>query len=384
MFLEQLEVTNFRNYNRANVAFEPGITVIVGKNGQGKTNLVEAIGYLSVFGSHRTFSDDPLIRAGHESAIVRGSFRHETRQLLVEVQINQGSSNLVQIAGKKTRVSDAVGKAVTALFSPEDLVLVKGDPTHRRKFVDQLLRELRPRLSDVFSQYDRVLKQRNSLLKSFRQVRNKADLSATLDIWNRQLVDLGARIMYERAVLIAQLMPHLEKAYRKISDTGEAVSCEFLLSTQGTDQPVTATQVIENREAIADVFEQKIQALEQQELERGITLVGPHRDDLLFSLQNLSVRAHASHGESWSYALSLKLAQAELLRAESVAGDPILILDDVFAELDSGRRTRLAEAIESYEQVLITAAVAEDIPEQLVGKNIGIARGSIVPIGGEQ
>jgi len=383
-----LSLTDFRNYAQAEVPLFAGPNLIVGRNGQGKTNLVEALGYLSTLGSHRVSALTAMIRAGQDSAVIRARLEYNGRDILAEVQLNRTGVNRAQVNRSVIRVRDLPRYFSCVVFAPEDLALVRGDPGGRRRFLDQLLVLRTPRLAGVLADYDRVLKQRNSLLKSARISAGKGTQLGTLDIWDERLVAFGSEIIDERAELVRQLAEPLRTAYRAVVGADHGPTLSTALSILGADAEVptgsptsSASIALPARESgasTADVFRAALAALRRKELERGITLAGPHRDDVVFSLNDLPAKGYASHGESWSFALSLKLASAELLRRDSVTGDPVVILDDVFAELDLSRRTRLASAVTGFEQVLITAAVLEDVPEVLVAHTVHIRGGAVV------
>ncbi|GGI45446.1 DNA replication and repair protein RecF [Agromyces flavus] len=401
MHVARLSLTDFRNYRRADLAFGPGATVIVGRNGQGKTNLVEAIGYLATLGSHRVSSDQALIRAGADAAIVRAVLAHGGREVLLELQLNRQGANRAQVNRGAAKPRDLPRYAHSVLFAPEDLAIVRGEPSVRRRMLDELLVQRTPRLAGVMSDYERVLKQRNSLLKSARARGLAAAQLPTLDIWDERLVALGAELIDRRLELIDELREPVAAAYRSIVDADHAPELRPVLSVDGADpddeatdgaaagptattDPTTAASGYRgaaDSTTTAERFAATLAALRRKELERGITLAGPHRDDVQLLLNGLPAKGYASHGESWSFALSLRLAAAELLRRDSTTGDPVLVLDDVFAELDRLRRERLAAAIGGYEQVLITAAVLEDVPEPLASRVVRIDAGQIVDPG---
>ncbi|MFC5930615.1 DNA replication/repair protein RecF [Cryobacterium melibiosiphilum] len=401
MRVTHLSLTDFRNYAQAEVPLFAGPNLIVGRNGQGKTNLVEALGYLSTLGSHRVSTLTAMIRAGQDAAIIRARLESNGRQILAEVQLNRTGQNRAQVNRSVIRTRDLPRYFSCVVFAPEDLALVRGDPGGRRRFLDQLLVLRTPRLAGVLADYDRVLKQRNSLLKSARSSGVKGNQLATLEIWDERLVAFGSEIIDERAELVRQLGEPLRVAYRAVVGADHGPTLSGALSILGADadgeistSSTTATgsamtgssntpagtriPLIAPGATTADVFRSALAGLRRKELERGITLAGPHRDDVIFSLNDLPAKGYASHGESWSFALSLKLASAELLRRDSVTGDPVVILDDVFAELDQQRRTRLAAAVTGFEQVLITSAVLEDVPEALVAHTIHIRGGAVV------
>ncbi len=387
MIVRHLSLGDFRNYTRADVALLPGATLFVGSNGQGKTNLVEALGFLSTLGSHRVSTDQALIRQGAESAVIRALLQHAGRELRVEVQINRSAANRAQLNSTPTKPRELPRYFSSVLFAPEDLALVRGDPSGRRRLLDELLVLRTPRLAGVLSDYDRALKQRNTLLKSARARGMKADQLGTLDIWDERLVAIGSQIIAARGAVVEALQPELARAYLAVagSDHGPSARPELsiLADDPGEDDIADETGARDGgrftrTDDVVPVFTAAIARMRPRELERGLTLVGPHRDDVLFRLNGLPAKGYASHGESWSFALALKLASAELLRRDSQTGDPVLILDDVFAELDQARRGRLAEAVTGFEQVLITAAVFEDVPAHLAANAVHIRAGEIV------
>ncbi len=391
MIVTHLVLSDFRNYASADLELVAGPNLLVGSNGQGKTNLVEAIGYLSTLGSHRVASDQALIRAGQDAAIVRARLEHAERSVLVEVQINRSGANRAQVNRVATKPRDLPRYAASVLFAPEDLALVRGDPGGRRRYLDQLLVQLSPRLAGVLADYDRVLKQRTTLLKSVRAARVADSQLSTLEVWDERLVDLGSQIVVERSALVERIRPFVADAYRRVAGEEHRADLAVRLSITGSAPDEDAGFTDEGEDAgipvalaAADVRETFVAALarlRRQELDRGLTLVGPHRDDLVLTLNGLPAKGYASHGESWSFALALKLAAAAALRAESPLGDPVIILDDVFAELDESRRVRLADAIAGYEQVLITAAVLPDVPAALRAHTVHIRAGRIVEPG---
>jgi DNA replication and repair protein RecF len=387
MIVRHLSLGDFRNYTRADVELQPGATLFVGSNGQGKTNLVEALGFLSTLGSHRVSTDQALIRQGAESAVIRALLQHAGRELRVEVQINRSGANRAQVNSTPTKPRELPRYFSSVLFAPEDLALVRGDPSGRRRLLDQLLVLRTPRLAGVLSDYDRALKQRNTLLKSARARGMKADQLGTLDIWDERLVAIGSQIIAARGALVEALQPELARAYLAVagSDHGPSARPELSILADDPGEEDVADETgardggrFTRTEDVVPVFAAAIARMRPRELERGLTLVGPHRDDVLFRLNGLPAKGYASHGESWSFALAVKLASAELLRRDSQTGDPVLILDDVFAELDQARRGRLAEAVTGFEQVLITAAVFEDVPEHLAANAVHIRAGEIV------
>lgn len=382
MIVEHLSLVDFRNYATAELALLPGPNVLVGRNGQGKTNLAEAVVFLATLGSHRVSSDAPMVRDGHEYAVIRARLSVGDRKVLAEVQINRQGSNKARINGSPSKTNELPRYAHVVLFAPEDLQIVRGDPSSRRRFADQLLIQRTPRMAAVLGDYDRVLKQRTALLKSARARGIRSEGLTTLDVWNDKLVALGSEIIDARLRLATDLQQPLAQAYTAIAGADHTPEIEWALSVRGGDPEEDANETERadgsfTLSKCAEMFRTALEAKRTQELDRGLTLVGPHRDDLLLRVRGLPVKGYASHGESWSVALSLRLASAELLRSESPAGDPVLILDDVFAELDTDRRQRLAGLTVGYEQVVVTAAVEEDIPEELHRHVVRIDAGMI-------
>ncbi|KNY04787.1 DNA replication/repair protein RecF [Microbacterium sp. GCS4] len=377
MIVEHLSLVDFRNYATAELALHRGPNVLVGRNGQGKTNLAEAVVFLATLGSHRVSSDAPMVRDGQEFAIIRARLSHGERKVLIEVQLNRQGSNKARINGSPSKTSELPRYAHVVLFAPEDLQIVRGDPSSRRRFADQLLIQRTPRLSAVLADYDRVLKQRTALLKSARARGIRGEGLSTLDVWDDKLVALGSEIIAARQRLAADLQQPVADAYAAIAGADHQPQLEWALSVRGGDPEEGEAATADSTGDIAEMFRASLLAKRTQELERGLTLTGPHRDDLVLRVRGLPVKGYASHGESWSVALALRLASAELLRSESPAGDPVLILDDVFAELDADRRQRLATLTAGYEQVVVTAAVEEDIPEVLHAHVVRISAGTI-------
>ncbi|GAA0423256.1 DNA replication/repair protein RecF [Streptomyces luteireticuli] len=371
MHVSHLSLADFRSYARVEVPLDPGVTAFVGPNGQGKTNLVEAVGYLATLGSHRVSSDAPLVRLGADRAVIRAAVAQGDRQQLIELELNPGRANRARLnRSSQVRPRDVLGIVRTVLFAPEDLALVKGDPGERRRFLDELITARSPRMAGVRSDYERVLKQRNTLLKSAAMARRHGGRSvdmSTLDIWDQHLARAGAELLARRLDLIATLLPLADRAYEQLAPGGGPVAFDY----RG---PVGADGV-RTREELYEVLLAALGEARKQELERGVTLVGPHRDDLVLRLGKLPAKGYASHGESWSYALALRLAAYELLRAEG--NEPVLVLDDVFAELDARRRERLAELVAGGEQVLVTAAVDDDVPGVLTGARYAVSEGTV-------
>ena len=377
MHVTHLALTDFRNYERAEVALSPGAVLFVGRNGQGKTNLVEAIAFAGSARSHRVSSDQALIRFGTESGTVRLRVQHDDRALVIEIEVNRSLPNRAQVNRSPVRMRELPRYFASVIFAPEDLSLIRGDPGVRRAFLDTLVVQRAPRFAGVIADYERVVRQRNSLLKSARASRLSPDNLPTLDVWDERLVSLGTEIIVARAELVDALRPHVAQAYASVAGDDQITRMSLRLSIHDHDDDDVPPETMPGADELADTFRLRLHERRRAELDRAVTLVGPHRDDLVLTLNDLPARGYASHGESWSYALALKLASAEVLRAEAVAGDPVLILDDVFAELDEGRRERLADAVVGFEQVLITAAVGADVPERLAATRIGIVAGTI-------
>jgi DNA replication and repair protein RecF len=375
MHVRRLELTDFRSYTRVEVDFEPGPNVLVGANGFGKTNLVEALGYVATLSSHRVATDQPLVRAGGERAIVRCVIVHDGRELLVELEIVPGKANRARLGrSQAARPRDIVGALRLVLFAPEDLALVRGDPAERRRYLDDLLVARQPRYAGVRSDYDRVLKQRNALLRTAylaRKVGGRAGDLSTLDVWDVHLAKHGADLVAGRLDLCEALATHVAKAYDAVSAGRGEARISYDAKSWFADRGGQAL----DRSAIEARLAEALTEVRASEVERGVTLAGPHRDDVTLTLGELPAKGYASHGESWSYALALRLAAFDLLRAEGI--EPVLVLDDVFAELDSGRRERLAEMAGTASQVIVTCAVEEDVPATLAGVRYLVTPGEV-------
>jgi DNA replication and repair protein RecF len=368
MFVRHLGLRDFRSWSEVDLELTAGRTVFVGPNGFGKTNLVEALWYCATLGSHRVANDAPLVRAGTDRAIVSTIVVNDGRELAVDLEIVAGRANKARLNRAPTRSAREILGAVRAvLFAPEDLALVRGDPSERRRYLDELATVRRPRIAAVRADYDKVLRQRTALLKSAAGGRFRADptLLDTLEVWDGHLAEHGAELMAARLELVNLLAPQVEKAYQVLAPASRPAAIVYRPSTGALDHAGPAG-VAECREALEAALTRRRDA----ELERGMCLVGPHRDDLELILGDQPAKGFASHGESWSMALALRLAAYELLRTEG--GEPVLILDDVFAELDNSRRRALTSAVAGAEQVLVTAAVAEDIPADWDVTRIGI------------
>jgi DNA replication and repair protein RecF len=426
--LTRLALTDFRSYAAVDVPLKPGVTIFSGPNGEGKTNLVEAVGYAATLASHRAAQDAPLIRAGAEQAIIRAAVSTSANDALVEIELNAGRANRVRLnRAPLAKPREVLGVLRTVLFAPEDLALVKGDPGERRRFLDDLLVAMAPRYAAVRADYERVLKQRTALLKSAgpkggpkgnRQSREA--VTATLDVWDAHLARAGAELLVAREHLVQAIRPHVERAYLAVAGDGRGpAEIAYRRSFEAPDEitasghpagttdrgpadlpgasrgdhasptrtgPAGPAGVIHRgRESHGDrvrAAEKSLRAalleVRSSELDRGVCLAGPHRDELELSIRTLPARGYASHGESWSLALALRLASFDLLRAGRE--DPVLILDDVFAELDAGRRDRLAALVATAEQVLVTAAVPADVPAILTGAHFAVTAGALAPV----
>ncbi len=378
MHVTHLGLVDFRSYTAADLPLDPGVTALIGPNGQGKTNLVEALGYVATLGSHRVAGDAPLVRLGAERAVIRAAIARAGRSTTVELELVPGGSNRARVNRSPVpRAREVLGALRTVLFAPEDLALVKGDPEGRRRFMDDLLVARAPRFAGVRSDYDRVLRQRNALLKSAGStIRSGRGDVRTLDVWDSHLATVGAELLAGRLRLVHLLAPHLATAYEQVA-SGQGPAAISYRSSLGED--VTA-QAPPGRELLQARLLDALARSRPQELERGVSLVGPHRDDLVIGLGPFPAKGFASHGESWSLALALRLASYEVLREDAGPdgdGEPVLILDDVFAELDAVRRQRLAGMVAKAEQVLITAAVPQDVPEELEGARVDVMAGEV-------
>ncbi|MGP5251880.1 DNA replication/repair protein RecF [Brachybacterium alimentarium] len=399
MQLTALDLTDYRSYERLTLPVTSGITVLVGKNGQGKTNIVEAVWYLATLSSHRVPHDAALVRRGESTAIIRASFVRAGRNLQVDLEITPGKSNRARVQGQNVaRLRDLLGEVRAVLFAPEDLGLIKGDPEGRRRFLDEVLFEIAPRFASVKADYDRVLKQRSNLLKQMRSMRrggagrsvaglDPADsASSTLEVWDQQLARFGAELLRARLHLVNRLRPHLGYSYLRVAtDEGAEESLDLPPDQRGNlsspadvayrstvlDELGTEAGELPGTQEIHDCLLGLLASRHDDEIDRGVTLTGPHRDDLEIRLHDFPAKGYASHGESWSLALALRLASYDLLRLEEGDlgdGEPILILDDVFSELDVHRRERLGRIVTSASQVLITTANDTDIPGSLDGE----------------
>jgi DNA replication and repair protein RecF len=374
MHVRRLELVNFRSYAEVAVDFEPGGSVLVGPNGVGKTNLVEALGYVATLGSRRVATDAPLVRAGAAAAVIRCAIVHDGRELLVELEIVPGKANRARLNRSAVRrPRDVVGALRLVMFAPEDLELVRGDPAERRRYLDDLLVARQPRYAGVRADYERVVKQRNALLRTAylaRKVGNREGDLSTLDVWDAHLARHGAELLAGRLELVTALAPHVTKAYDAVA-AGRGAAGIAYRSDLGDSLPT-------DRSALQASLTAALAAARQSEVERGVTLVGPHRDDLSLTLGPLPAKGYASHGESWSFALALRLAAYDLLRADGI--EPVLVLDDVFAELDAGRRDRLADLVGGASQLLVTCAVPDDVPAALRGARYDVREGEVIRV----
>ncbi len=379
MYVRHLTLVDFRSWESADLALAPGPVVLLGANGQGKTNLVEAIGYLATLGSHRVAGDAPLVRAGAERAMVQAAVVADDRELRVQVEIVPGRSNRGSLNGAPTsRPRDVLGAVRTVLFAPEDLAVVRGDPGERRRFLDELAVARRPLLAGVRADYERVLKQRSALLKSAGVRRQHVDLS-TLDVWDGHLAAHGAQLLTARLETLRAIRPHALAAYAQVTSQRGEFGVRYASSLE-TDPPLDPSPELPlpAAEALEEALLRDLAAARPAELDRGVNLVGPHRDELELSVNGLPVRGYASHGEGWAAALALRLGSYELLRSEGLSGgDPVLILDDVFAELDADRRAQLAQVAATAEQAIVTAAVPEDVPPELRGRRFRVEAGTV-------
>ena len=359
MYVSKLSLTNFRSYAQLDLSLTPGVTTFVGNNGAGKTNIAESLIFLAFLSSHRTPTNQPLISLGADQAVVRTEIVRGDRNLQIDLEINANKANRAKINQNPTKSQrEILGACQVIYFSPEDLDLVRGEPTNRRDFLDKLLITKTPRLAGVLSDFERVLKQRNTLL------RNRAPQSA-LTPWTEQLVTFSSVITAERIALVEQLNPLVTANYKELNE----VKTASLIYKSNIEALST------NQEANKKLIEEKLQELQYQEIERGVTLVGPHRDDLILQLGEFPAKGYASHGESWSFAISLKIGALELLKTQGL--DPILILDDVFAELDTNRRARLVQATKLAEQTIVTAAVEGDLPADLNDQRFHVSNGKV-------
>lgn len=371
MWLTQLDAVGWRNHQNTRVSFEPGVTTFIGSNGQGKTNIVEAVRYLATLSSHRVSGTSALIGDEADRATLHATVRHNDRSVEMGVTLKRKGAIEALINGNKAKVSDIPAWVSMVMFAPEDTAVVRGEPAVRRLLMDDLVLGASPRMALVYQDFDKVLKQRNSLLKSLRHSSNQAALS-TLDIWDERLVSLGAEIIAARSASLVAIAPGVTDQYQLLAG-GDTVTFRYVGSSGFSSAGIDAVDVQEVEQSLVE----GIRARRSDEIERGMTLIGPHRDDLEIFISHRLARTHASQGETWSVALALRLATANWLRHERSSGDPIIILDDVFSELDRKRRTQLVTLVKDYEQLLITSAVEEDIPEGLSGAMCDVNQGVV-------
>ena len=359
MLITNLNLNNYRSYTTLDLSLDPGVSIFVGKNGEGKTNIAEAVLYLTFLSSHRASGNTPLIKLGNQSAYIRAKVKYPEREILVELEINSDKANRAKVNQNQVRSQKEIfGIVQTIYFSPEDLDIVRGDPSERRRFIDQLLTLRSPRIAGVISDYERAVKQRNSLLKT------RASTDA-LNPWDKQVAELGGELITLRMLALDELKPIFNQVYKDISDTKPAE----IVYKSSIENPSL------NQEENSEKIMERLVNNRGAELERGLTLTGPHRDDLLLILGDHLVKGYASHGESWSIALSLKLATYNLLKSDGLS--PILILDDVFSELDEERRERLAEIAKAADQTIITVAVENDLPKSITGTKYLVRAGMV-------
>ncbi|MEY3649450.1 MAG: hypothetical protein RL370_153 [Actinomycetota bacterium] len=359
MRINKLALTNFRSYPSLELELQPGITTFIGDNGSGKTNIAESLIYLAFLSSHRVANNVPLISLGAQQAIIRIEIERDDRTLNIDLEINASKANRARINGNPTRSQrEILGACQLVYFSPEDLDLVRGEPGGRRDFLDRLLITRTPRMAGVIADYERVVKQRNAFLKT------RSSASALLP-WNEQLIKFGAQLTADRIALVEALNPWVAKNYANLNEVKPA-SISYKCSSEG---------VSNNLENNVEVLTNKLEEVAYQEIERGVSLIGPHRDDLHLQIGDFPAKGYASHGESWSMAISLRIGSFNLLKSEG--SEPILILDDVFAELDTSRRKQLISATQIAEQTIITAAVESDLPAELLTQKFYVTPGTV-------
>ncbi|GAC1520987.1 MAG: DNA replication/repair protein RecF [Marmoricola sp.] len=379
MYVDHLSLHEFRSWPSLELELGPGVTTLIGRNGQGKTNAIEAIDYLSRLTSHRVATDAPLVRQDADQAVVRAAVVRTERRAVLEIEINPGRANRARVNGSPLpRARDLIGMLRSVVFAPDDLQLVKGDPSERRRFLDDLLMQAAPRYVGIRADYDRVLRQRNSLLRTASNARTSMDAAmSTLEVWDERLIALGAQIMVARQGLVRDIDPLLTTTYETVARDARRSDAQLSYRPKFAEPLTSVAREDEFRERLTAELEGR----RKDELIRGLTLVGPHRDEVACQLGELPVRGYASHGESWSFALALRLASYQSLRTAEVGilDDPVLILDDVFAELDESRRESLAELVADAEQVIVTAAVPDDVPAALRARRLYVADGAISP-----
>lgn len=384
MYISDLAVDNFRSYEHQVVQLARGVNAFVGKNGQGKTNLVEAVAYLATFSSHRVAADTALVRAGCDAGVIRAKIVEHERETVLEIEILAGKANRARINRVAVPTREVLGHLAVVVFAPEDLALVKGDPRERRRFIDQLCIQRSPRIAAVIADLDKLLRQRSALLKRLaakRRAGASVDISL-LEVFDEQFITLAAQLTVMRMEVLSELRPYLSQAYHQVASGQSEAAVQLKSGITGSELTEAEERAFFDVDTVADAMRSALARRRDHELERAVTLVGPQRDDLVFTLGELPARGYASHGESWSLALALRLASFQLLceqAASSHRGTPLLILDDVFAELDATRRDKLAEIVKSAGQVLITAAVPTDVPAQLDTTWFSVANATVNP-----
>ena len=373
MHLRHLRLLDFRSWPLLELELDPGVTTLIGRNGHGKTNVLEAIGVLATLRSHRVAADAPMIRTGAETALVGALAHNAGRELTVEMALNSGKANRARLnTSPCKRLGDILGVVQSVLFAPEDLALVRGEPAERRRLLDELMVQRRPALGGDLSEYSSVLRQRSALLKSASAAMRRggseesAGVLGTLDVWDGRLAELGARIVSGRIALLRELRPLVVEAYRALAPESRPAGLAYRFRVEGAPDESLLT----DPELVEAVLLAELGRRRSDEIDRGMSLVGPHRDDVILTLGDEPAKGFASHGETWSFALALRLGSLELFRADGI--EPVLLLDDVFAELDRHRRAALADVAAGVEQVLITAAVGEDVPSSLRGVRHGV------------
>ena len=372
MWVEKLEITGWRNHAHSSLNFAPGTTVLVGPNGQGKTNIVEALLYLATLGSHRVSSTQPLITDGEESATIYADLRHDQRSVGVGLTLKRKGSSDAQVNGVKAKASDIPHWVSVVMFAPEDTAIVRGEPGDRRAFMDQLVISASPSMAAIYQDFERVIKQRNSLLKSLKLASSRD--TSTLSVWNDKFIELATQIVVTRQRYLREVMPLATQNYAQLA-ADDVLDFRYVPSFFSASEDADFAEPA----VVAGLLAEGIASKAKEEIERGVTLVGPHRDDVEFMISGKLGRTHASQGETWSLALSLRLGTAQWLRQERTSGDPIIVLDDVFSELDKSRRERLVGLVGDYSQIIVTAAVEEDLPSELGGTLVDVKAGVVSP-----
>ena len=368
MWISQLDLVGWRNHQYSSLVFDRGVNVLIGPNGQGKTNVVEAIRFLAHLSSHRVNGSGALIGDGADRATVYGTFAHGARDVSVGITLKRSGASEATVAGNPAKLSEVPRWVSAVMFAPEDSALVRGEPGFRRQLLDDLVVAMSPAMAGVYADFDKVLRQRNSLLKSLRSAPRSADTS-TLDVWNASFVDLAVQIVHHRLESWNTVAPYVSKAYQELA-SGQSITGDYQAKGFSVSAPAT-------RDQLHSDLTLAMSEVSSSERERGLTLVGPQRDDIDLLIDGRPARTHASQGETWSLALALRLGMAAWLRGERPSGDPIIILDDVFSELDAHRRARLVSIIADYEQLLVTAAVEEDLPSEFQGATFDVSAGEV-------